>query len=275
MNNTLEIKIVGLTDEANEELIAFLSTQFYDAFEEEGEILKAFIKEEYFDENQLRDILAPYLVSFSKTIIEEKNWNEVWESNFSPVIVDDFCVIRAEFHPMFQAIEHVINITPKMSFGTGHHATTYLMIQQMSKIDFKGKKVADFGTGTGVLAILAEKMGGENIVAIDYDDWSIENSKENFQRNDCKNIKLEKADTFPSSDEFDIILANINKNVIQDNATNLSTSVKNNGLLLLSGLLKEDENPIVDTFITKGFYHQHTVEKNNWICILLKFGVRD
>ena len=275
MNNTLEIKIVGLTDEANEELIAFLSTQYYDAFEEEGEILKAYIKEEYFDENQLRDILAPYPVSFSKTIIEEKNWNEVWESNFSPVIVDDFCVIRAEFHPMFQAIEHVINITPKMSFGTGHHATTYLMIQQMSEIDFKGKKVADFGTGTGVLAILAEKMGGENIVAIDYDDWSIENSKENFQRNDCKNIKLEKADKFPSSDKFDIILANINKNVIQDNATNLSTSVKTNGHLLLSGLLKEDENAIVDTFITKGFYHQHTVEKNNWICILLKFGGGD
>ncbi len=272
MDNTVEITIVGMAIEEREEVIALLSSHQYDAFEEVDEnMFRAFIKERNFDESQLNTILSSYAVSFLVNTLKEQNWNEVWESNFNPVVVDDFCVIRAVFHPQFHEIEYVINITPKMSFGTGHHVTTFMMIQEMRKIDFKGKAVADFGTGTGVLAILAEKMGSENIIAIDHDYWSIENSKENLQNNESKHIQILKADLFPSHNKFDIILANINKNVIMENAANLKVAVSENGLLLLSGLLKEDETEIVGVFVSKGFIHTYTVEKNNWICILLQF----
>ena len=273
MKNTIEITLVGLTNEVKEELIAHLSLHHFDAFEEEAEFFKAYINEDVFDENQLNKILAPFKVSYARKLIEEQNWNEVWESNFSPVLVDDFCAIRAEFHPQFLEMEHVIHITPKMSFGTGHHATTYMMIQQMRNIDFKGKAVADFGTGTGVLAILAEKMESIHIVAIDYDDWSIENAKENFYRNNCVHIQLEKAEAFSTEQKFNVILANINKNVILDNSVNLSKSIFANGILLLSGLLIEDEKEILMSFLSKGFEHVNTIEKNNWICILMKLSL--
>lgn len=270
MKNTLEITINGLSNGVKEEIIAILSNQNFDAFEEDEEDLKAFIKEDNFDESQLNVLMQSFNLSFSIRIIVEQNWNEVWESNFSPVLVDDFCAIRAEFHPPFFEMEHIIHITPKMSFGTGHHATTYMMVQQMRYLDLLDKKVADFGTGTGVLAILAEKMGSKKIVAIDYDDWSIENAKENIARNNCKNILLEKNDVFPLDNKFDVILANINKNVILENAQSLSSSIFSNGLLLLSGLLTEDEKDVLQVFTSSGCSHIHTVEKNNWICILLK-----
>ncbi len=135
----------------------------------------------------LNDLTSSLQLSFSKTIIEETNWNQVWESNFDPVIVDDFVAVRAHFHEPIKNVQHEIVITPKMSFGTGHHATTYMMMQQMRELDFAGKNVFDFGTGTGVLAILAEKLGAQKVIAIDNDDWSIENADENVKRNNCTN----------------------------------------------------------------------------------------
>ena len=174
---TIEVTITVLNEETKEELVALLSNIFYDAFEEDGLQLKAFIKEEHFDEEALRQLLEPYKATYATMAIQEQNWNEVWESNFAPVVVGDFCAIRAHFHPPFTNVQHEIIITPKMSFGTGHHATTYMMIDQMSGIDFKDRSVADFGTGTGVLAILAEKLGSSYVWAIDYDDWSINNAK--------------------------------------------------------------------------------------------------
>jgi len=272
MTDTLQITISVNDDDIREELIARLSVINFDAFEEKETALAAFVDEKKFNSIQLENILAAYGVSYTKEIIKDQNWNALWESNFQPVIIDDFCAIRAEFHKPFFNIEHEIIITPKMSFGTGHHATTYLMIGEMRHLDFIKKQVADFGTGTGVLAILAEKLGSPYVQAIDNDDWSIENSKENIERNGCKNIKIEKDGGFYSNNKFDIILANINKNIIMQNAENLVSGLLPKGKLLLSGLLSEDENDIVSAFEQKGLHRISAKEKNNWICILLDKG---
>ncbi len=153
-----------------------------------------------------------------------------------------------------------------MSFGTGHHATTFMMIQQMRQIDFRNKNVLDFGTGTGVLAYLSEKLGAENVVAVDNDEWSIENANENIQRNDCNRINLQKAETAAMHGSFDIILANINKNVILENFHLLTKQLTRGGVLLLSGLLTKDEDEI---FLIKDEYSlqlKQTTVRDNWLC---------
>lgn len=269
MSNTIEITIVVNNNVIRDELIARLSIIDFDAFEEKETELAAFISEEKFDTDELENIISNYKLQYTKTTIEKQNWNELWESNFHPVIVDNFCIIRAEFHKPFENITHEIIITPKMSFGTGHHATTYLMISEMRRINFEKKQTADFGTGTGVLAILAEKLGSNYVWAIDNDDWSIENSKENIERNNCKNIRIEKAERFLSLQKFDVILANINKNIIMQNALNLASALQKEGKLLLSGLLKDDESNIVAAFAQQNsLRHISTTERNNWICML-------
>lgn len=271
MKNTIRITIDAPDENTKEELIALLSTVAFDAFEEKENELSAFIAEENFNAGVLENLLSSYQLNYTKSIIEDQNWNALWESNFEPVIVNDFCTIRAEFHEPFTEIKHEIIITPKMSFGTGHHATTYLMISEMSKLNFENKEVADFGTGTGVLAILAEKLGSAYVLAVDNDDWSIANAKENIERNGCKKIILEKSEGFIPVRQFDIILANINKNIILKNVDNLLFGLqKPAGKLLLSGLLKEDETEIILAFGQKGLKPVSTVEKNKWICMLLQ-----
>jgi ribosomal protein L11 methyltransferase len=184
-------------------------------------------------------------MSFIKTVIKATNWNQLWESNFQPVVVDDFAGIRASFHEPIKGVRYEIVITPKMSFGTGHHATTCLMIRQMCEIIFSGKTVMDFGTGTGILSILAEKMGAASIIAIDNDEWSITNATENLEKNICSKIKVEKADSAAGEKSYDIILANINKNVIIDNLSTLVKQLEPGGILVLSGLLASDEAAIL------------------------------
>ncbi|HKG68680.1 MAG TPA: 50S ribosomal protein L11 methyltransferase [Segetibacter sp.] len=268
MKSTIQIAIITNEQSVREELIAQLSGIEYDAFEEKATELCAYIKEEAFEAEILETILSAYNLGYTKSLIENQNWNALWESNFPPVVVDDFCAIRAEFHEPFSNVKNDIIITPKMSFGTGHHATTYMMISKMSRIDFKDKQVADFGTGTGVLAILADKLGSSYVWAVDNDEWSIENSKENIERNGCAKVKIEKAEGFLPKQKFDIILANINKNVILQNAGNFHSALQSEGKLLLSGLLREDEDDVVSAFVRKGLQHISTSEKNNWICIL-------
>ena len=271
MKNTIQISIPAKEQNLRDELVAQLTDIQYDAFEEKETELHAFIKEEAFAAEALESILSTYNLSYVKSIINDQNWNIFWESNFPPVVVENFCAIRAEFHKPFSNIQHEIVITPKMSFGTGHHATTYMMISKMKDIDFAAKQVADFGTGTGVLAILAERLSAKFILAIDNDDWSIDNAKENIERNGCANIKIETAEGFHPNQKFDIILANINKNIILHNADNLVSGLDDQGKLLLSGLLKKDENDVVSAFVQKGLQPVFTFEKNNWICMLLSF----
>jgi ribosomal protein L11 methyltransferase len=262
-DSTIQIEIAAAEDALKETLIAQLTNIGYEAFEELPESLKAFIPASQFDREQLLSILGE--LTYQELEIEKQNWNELWESNFEPVQVEDFVGIRASFHETIRGVKHEIVITPKMSFGTGHHATTYLVMQAMKKIDWEDKTVFDFGTGTGILAILAEKLNAKKILAIDNDDWCIENAWENIGINDCSKISIEKADSAELSDRFDIILANINKHIILANIPYLGNSLKEGGIILLSGLLVEDEFEILKTCESLGWKHQFTNTRNGWI----------
>ncbi len=241
----------------------------YEGVEEEGNFLIAYCEEDKYDEEVLKTMLDFPETTFTKQIIPAQNWNALWESNFEPVVVDDFAAIRADFHEPIKNVQHEIIITPKMSFGTGHHATTFMMMQQMREIDLNNKSVLDFGTGTGILAILAEKLGAKNITAIDNDDWSIENAKENFEKNNCEKITLIKDDSVSAKENFDIILANINKHIILENIDQLQAALLPNGCLLLSGLLAEDEKDILLKSASLTLKHVNTIHRNQWISILL------
>ncbi len=263
--------IVHTTEQFEKDmLVARLSELDFDGFEEKDAELHAYVPIEHFQEKPVKDFLDSSQLSFASSIMAKQNWNALWESNFEPVTIDDFCTIRADFHPVDSAVEHDVVITPKMSFGTGHHATTYLMIQEMRSIEFKEKEVADFGTGTGILAILAEKLGSTRVWAIDHDDFSIENALENVERNNSLSVTVEKAAVFSSNDQFDVILANINKNVIIDNLVGLVFGLKRGGKLLLSGLLKEDEHDILMACQAHNVIRVRTVERDKWIAILLE-----
>jgi ribosomal protein L11 methyltransferase len=260
---------IQLSIEANEEqqeiLISELSELEAIGFEQTDTHLLAYFEKDNFKSYEVNNLVKEF--TFNITSIPEQNWNAVWESNFEPVVVDDFCAIRADFHQPIKNVQHEIIITPKMSFGTGHHATTYMMIEQMSNINFTKKRVFDFGTGTGILAILAQKLGAASITAIDNDEWSIENAKENFQKNDVHSITLYRSSAMPK-DSFDIILANINRNVLNEYASALVSILSPKGVLLVSGILKEDVSVIVAAF---NILQPIKVQQNkNWISILFR-----
>jgi ribosomal protein L11 methyltransferase len=249
--------------EQQEILISELSELDATGFEQTDTHLLAYFEEGDFKSYDVNELLKNYL--FHLTTLPKQNWNALWESNFEPVVVDDFCAIRADFHQPIKNIQHEIIITPKMSFGTGHHATTYMMIQQMREIDFTNKKVFDFGTGTGILAILARQLGAFSVTAIDVDEWSIKNAEENFIKNNVDGIVLYQSSSLPE-ESFDIILANINRNVLIQYASTLVNLLSLNGILLMSGLLKEDEEVIVEVFNKLKMIKSR--EKQNWLSLL-------
>ncbi len=233
---------------------------------------KTFMLADQFEEDQVQNeldiIFNKFGLTYSKSIIKEQNWNAVWESNFDPVRVGDFVGIRAHFHPTFEpAVEHDIKITPKMSFGTGHHPTTFSMIQLMQKIDFDAKTVYDFGTGTGILAILAEKLGAKKVHAVDNDDWCIENAEENISNNESKVITIEKVESALQKQQYDIVLANVNRHIIEANMDELTLIGKPDGILVLSGLLIEDQSDIVKLASSKGWKLQQIQPLNGWVSI--------
>jgi ribosomal protein L11 methyltransferase len=268
MGNYIQIEIGISSQEHSEILIAELSQINYYSFEEKENSLLAFIKEENFDEEKLRSIL-PQELSYLKTTIPETNWNAKWESEFQPIIVDDFVAVRAAFHRSIPNVQHEIIITPKMSFGTGHHATTYLMLQQMQHLNFAGKSVLDFGTGTGILAILAKKLGAEKVIAIDNDDWSINNAKENILANNCNDIDLFKKNTPDFSKALDIILCNINLNVILENTESLKRLCHRSTEILISGFLISDHQNLLENFVQENFIYKSITQKDNWVAMLL------
>lgn len=270
MKQYKEIEIENLEPLQTDLLIALLAEAGYTGFEEseDSKGLKAFIEEDNFQAPLLDAIIKEQGLSYKIRDIQEENWNALWESNFEPVIVDDFVALRADFHPNDFPTQYEIIITPKMSFGTGHHATTYMMIQQMRQLKFENQVVFDFGTGTGILAILADKLGAQEVLAVDNDDWSIENATENIKRNGTSHIRLKKAHTAAVSKKFNTILANINKNVIIANAEILVSELLPGGTLLLSGLLREDEATILELFTQLGLIHSHTDQRAQWICMV-------
>ena len=266
--NYIQVEVNNTDNEKNKLLVALLSNAGFESFEELDTTLKAFIKEDEFDQVDLDEIITPLNLNYTSSVIPQQNWNAQWESSFEPIIVGDFVSIRAAFHQPVTNVQHEIIITPKMSFGTGHHATTYMMIEQMEGLDFTNKTVVDFGTGTGVLAILAEKMGAIAVDAIDYDEWSIENSKENAAANNCTKINLVKAETIAAGILYDIVLANINLNVISDNMAAIKAVSKKGTLILLSGFIKADETRIINALAKNGILQLKTLQKGEWISLL-------
>lgn len=250
-----------------------LSDAGFDGFEESATGLNAFIPIAAWDENSFNKIIEINNVSFSKSIIKETNWNAEWERDFEPVKIfiknesSPFAYLRAGFHSPEPTAKYDLLITPKMSFGTGHHATTFQVIELMSDIDFNGKKVIDFGTGTGILSILAEKMGAAEVLAIDNDDWSIRNTEENILANDCHCIGLLKAEAIPEAERADIILANINLNVILANLESLKSVAGKGTIILFSGILNNDTNIILPALAAAGINTDKVIEKNNWLAI--------
>jgi len=252
-------------------LIAKLSDAGYNGFEEHENQLLAYIEANVFHEEEMKEITGVSSEYYEIEIIPAQNWNALWESNFEPVVVDDFCTVRAHFHDIKVATTYDIVITPKMSFGTGHHATTQLMMKMMRTQDLREKSVLDFGTGTGVLAILAEMLGASEVLAIDNDEWSVENALENIGRNQCKKIKVQ----FGSleaviSESTDVILANINRHILQEYMQQLYHRLNNRGVILMSGLLTEDKETIIKRATDAGFHLVQVKDQTNWIALLFE-----
>lgn len=270
MKNYIHIKFQPVSKERQEILLAQLVELGYEGFEEGPNYMSAYIPEGEYNESETYNLIAGTEISATKEVILPRNWNEEWEQNFQPVIIDDFCGIRAHFHTPLQNVQHEIIITPKMSFGTGHHATTYLMIQSMQQLSFNDKTVLDFGTGTGVLAILAEKLGAAHITAIDNDEWSITNSEENIALNHCSNITIERAESLQMSTVFDIILANINKHVLLANMAAIKQHLAPTGVVIMSGLLTGDKADMETSALNNGLSVIEHKARGGWMCLALK-----
>lgn len=267
MHQFIQVSFSDLQPEQKDILIAQLADAGFEGFEETENGLEAFITESGFDKYLLDEIIFKYQLQYAYKKVENINWNQLWESNFQPVIVNNFVAVRANFHEPINDVEHEIIITPKMSFGTGHHATTQMMIEQMQDIGFKNKVVFDFGTGTGILAILAEKLGASKVIAVDNDEWSIKNAIENCERNESKRVVIEKNSIIFGENKYDIILANINKHVILENLNSLVNHLTVSGILLLSGILETDKNEIIKTATEQNLKIERILKNNNWICL--------
>lgn len=277
MSDYIQVEFENLRNEQKEIVIALLTEMNYEGFEEVDDVLRAFIPSDIYDERKLRAFEKDRKLSFVVSRIENKNWNAHWETNFQPVIINHsmnkapWVAIRADFHQPIKDAKHEIIITPKMSFGTGHHATTSMMIRMMAELDFSEKTVLDFGTGTGILAILSAKLGASRVIAIDNDDQSIRNASENFDSNGCLEIQLLEASTANVDIKFDIILANIVKGVILDNLTAFTKEMVNGGVILLSGLLADDEPEILEKTQRNSLILDKKIEDKNWICLQMTY----
>jgi ribosomal protein L11 methyltransferase len=269
MPDTIEFTVHVADQSVKDILVARLSEAGATGFEEEKTMLKAFLPLADENEKLFEEIIETNNLKYSKSIIIDRNWNSLWEVDFQPVTIGKFCRVRAVFHPPDAAVEHDIIITPKMSFGTGHHATTWLMIQAMGQLDFKDKTVFDFGTGTGVLAVLAEQCGSLSVTAIDNDEWSINNAVENFNINNCCNVLIYNNNGFVKEEKYDIILANINRNIILEEMEEIQQHLVKNGVVLLSGLLIGDEAVIVQAAGRNRLALKQKTEMNGWICLLM------
>jgi len=247
-------------------LLAYLGDLPYNSFVEEEKYLKAYILSKDFTKAVLEDLCSSLdaQISFEVKDVQQQNWNACWESDFEPVRIGEACGIRADFHEPL-GVEYEIIITPKMSFGTGHHATTYGMIQQMLQIEFSGKRILDIGCGTAVLAILAEKLGATETQGIDIDEWAYNNALENLQMNDCKNIQISIGGVEKIKGFFDGVLANINRNILLNDIPQYSAALKKGGFILFSGFYTEDLMLIKQIAHDYGLeYIQHT-NKDNWV----------
>lgn len=261
-----QIRLAVTEQNTREIIIALLADAGYEGFVEERTELLAYIPEADYSEADLCNLLEPFSLSFESEKIAQRNWNAEWEAGFQPVQVGTFCMIRADFHPAVEDIQYDLVITPKMSFGTGHHATTYQMVETMEQIDFTGKSVLDFGTGTGILAILAKLKGATQVQGIDNDSWSIENAQENLLRNQVTDINIRFCDQLTELGKFDIILANINKHVIIRELQSMVQHCNQGGMIVISGLLVSDSADLEAAIEGLPITLIRKTNKDSWLC---------
>lgn len=257
-------------------LIAETAEAGFDTFMETPEGFEGFAEEDRYDAALLEEIRQRYAETcspeFNLDRVEKENWNEQWENSFEPVIVGDQCIVRAEFHEAGRHYPYEIVITPKMSFGTGHHATTWLMLNAQLGIDHTGKVVMDAGCGTAILAIMANLRGAKSVEAFDIDEWSAVNGQENLVNNSCANVNLRQGTirTLEFTERFDLILANINRNVLLADMDAFASHLKSGGRLLLSGFYETDAEDLVNAAAVYGFEFERREVRDTWCSLLLK-----
>ncbi|MEM9868168.1 MAG: 50S ribosomal protein L11 methyltransferase [Bacteroidota bacterium] len=260
----------------SEILIAELGECGFESFVEQDSGVLAYILKSNWDANSLKDISIlqspDVTISWTQKEIQQENWNAAWERNFHPIQIDGRCVVRAPFHSALDA-EYDIVIAPKMSFGTGHHQTTYMMLKWILELDLIAKSVLDMGCGTGVLAILAKMKGAQYVDAIDVDTWSYQNAKENCLRNGCGEIQVHQGDVqLILGKKYDAVLANINRNILLQDIPRYAQSLNTEGMLLLSGFYKEDLGSVSKACQEVGLQFIDNLEKNNWVAALYRFS---
>ena len=251
-------------------VISELSDIEYDGFWETNEGISAFIEESKYDEDKLNQVINKYdfVNEFNAISVEDINWNAEWESNYSPINVEDDCLIRSPFHPEDPTFLFEVIIQPQMSFGTGHHDTTYLMVKHLLMENLEQQVILDIGCGTGVLSILAEKMGAEVIWAIDNDDWAYKNTISNCLLNATENVSIKYGDaTSIPNRSFDFILANINKNVLISDMKKYTKKLSKGGKILFSGFFEIDLSDMKKVIEKTGLKIDYTDVKNEWAFI--------
>lgn len=252
-------------------LIAELGALGFESFVENENGVVAYIQKDDWSETILEDVFVlnseEFSIQYEHKEIEQTNWNAEWEKNFNPIQVDDLVSIRAPFHEN-PNLPYDIVIEPKMSFGTGHHETTHMMVQHLINLDVTDKKVLDMGCGTGILAIFAEMKGAQPIDAIDIDAWCYENSLENVERNNCKHISVYEGDaSLLEGKKYDVIIANINRNILLNDMQTYTNCLTEKGVLLLSGFYSEDI-PVIDNEVSKySLTLKDTIKRNNWVAL--------
>lgn len=258
-------------------LTAELADNGFESFVETEEGILAYAQVEFVDVNSplkntfLEENQTDVSVVIETKIIPQQNWNAVWESDFQPVEVEDYLTIVAPFHDLTKAKGMIIEILPKMSFGTGHHQTTWMMSKALFELEQIPAEVLDMGTGTGVLAFVAERLGAKHVVAVDIEDWSVENTLENAERNNCKSIEAICGDVdVLNGRTFGLILANINKNVLKAHMSSYAEMLEQNGTLLLSGFFDSDVQELVTFAEQFGLMKRRVLNKDNWAAIELK-----
>jgi len=263
--------VINPIQPATEILIAELGFAGFESFVENESGVIAYIQKNDWKESILKNIQIlksdEFKISFEKEEIGQTNWNSEWEKNFEPIQVDGLVSIRAPFHEN-PNLQYDIVIEPKMSFGTGHHETTHMMVQHLLDIDLYGKKVLDMGCGTGILAIFAEMKGATPIDAIDIDNWCYLNSIENTERNNCNHISVYEGDaTLLKNRKYDVIIANINRNILLNDMNRYMNSLNDGGTILFSGFYKEDVSVIEGAVSKFNLTLKKTIERNNWVAL--------
>lgn len=274
--NHLELKLI-LSPEYTEIMIAELAELGYESFVETDEGLDAYISDSEFSEEKLRKLLSRYEsatpIDFSWHRLEKKNWNAEWESNYAPIEVGDAVRVRALFHEPDARFRHELVITPKMSFGTGHHETTWLVMNEQLSLPHTSRAVLDVGCGTGILAILARKLGAAELLAFDIEEWAVENTRENFSLNEA----TDQAEVFqgtiadvPPDRRFGGILANINRNILLNEVSRYAQYLTSDGWLVVSGFYETDAPDVIAKAESIGLTFQRMNTRNQWAMVVFQ-----